>query len=219
MKPIQIKYAGLTFRSKTEAKWALFMDLIGCKYIYEPEGYDLGDGVCYCPDFYLPDIDTFLEIKPITGGYESPTDLLAEKSGKRVILMKGTPFAGSFDDYSNNGVCYYPGGGEDSPYWFCICEQCRKVGIEFDGRSGRIGCHCPNRGDKEYNSQDSVICEAIEKCDSAFRWDKLGTQIHQKQRPLVPPIRVFATTHQKITVTSGLPDPFAALDAMIDQEV
>lgn len=107
MKAIEVKYDGHTFRSKTEAKWAMFMDIIGCKYIYEPEGYDLGNGVFYCPDFYLPDIETFLEIKPITGGHPSPTVELAVQSRKRVVTFMGEPPI--YDECDDGSLCQLDG--------------------------------------------------------------------------------------------------------------
>ena len=48
MTGIPTKYKGVQFRSRTEAKWAAFFDLIGWKWDYEP--FDL-DG--WIPDFYI----------------------------------------------------------------------------------------------------------------------------------------------------------------------
>lgn len=44
-------YRGVTFRSRLEARWAYYFDLIGCDWQYEPEGYGLASGN-YCPDFW-----------------------------------------------------------------------------------------------------------------------------------------------------------------------
>lgn len=46
-------YNGYRFRSRLEAKWAVFFDACGVEYEYEPEGFDLGNGVGYLPDFLL----------------------------------------------------------------------------------------------------------------------------------------------------------------------
>lgn len=56
IKPIETIYKGYKFRSRLEARWAVFFDACNVKWEYEPEGYDLGDGVCYLPDFLLHDI-------------------------------------------------------------------------------------------------------------------------------------------------------------------
>lgn len=61
--PIQTYYNGYRFRSRLEARWAVFFDAIGIDYEYEPEGFYLGDGIYYLPDFYLPDTNTWVEIK------------------------------------------------------------------------------------------------------------------------------------------------------------
>ena len=63
IKPIETIYNGYRFRSRLEARWAVFFDAAGIKYEYEPEGFDL-DGEYYLPDFYLPQFSLFVEIKP-----------------------------------------------------------------------------------------------------------------------------------------------------------
>ena len=49
-------YKGIQFRSRLEARWAVFFDALGLKWEYEPEGYRMDDGTCYLPDFYVHDI-------------------------------------------------------------------------------------------------------------------------------------------------------------------
>lgn len=62
IKAIETKYNGYRFRSRLEARWAVFFDLIGLKYEYEIEGYEM-DGIMYLPDFYIPSLSRWLEIK------------------------------------------------------------------------------------------------------------------------------------------------------------
>jgi hypothetical protein len=64
MKAIRTLYNGTRFASKLEAQWAVYMDALGVRWEYEPQGYDFEDGDRYVPDFWLPDHETFLEIKP-----------------------------------------------------------------------------------------------------------------------------------------------------------
>ena len=52
IKAIQTEFNGYLFRSRLEARWAVFFDTCRIKYEYEPEGYDLGNGIMYLPDFY-----------------------------------------------------------------------------------------------------------------------------------------------------------------------
>ncbi len=66
IKPIETKYSGYKFRSRLEARWAVFFDAAGIKYQYEPEGYLIGfDKKPYLPDFFLPDSKTWVEVKGV----------------------------------------------------------------------------------------------------------------------------------------------------------
>ena len=76
LKAIQTEYKGYKFRSRLEARWAVFFDTLGVKWEYEPEGYDLGNGVYYLPDFLLHDVtvnhglfqrhcDIYVEVKGV----------------------------------------------------------------------------------------------------------------------------------------------------------
>ncbi|MDQ0368980.1 hypothetical protein [Catenuloplanes indicus] len=49
----------------------MFFDHLGIEWRYEPEGYRLSNGVKYLPDFYLPELDTWVEVK----GSLRPTEL------------------------------------------------------------------------------------------------------------------------------------------------
>ena len=71
---IQTKYNGYAFRSRLEARWAIFLDWMNIAYNYESEGFEL-DGLRYLPDFYLRDgirlygedellCNVWVEIKP-----------------------------------------------------------------------------------------------------------------------------------------------------------
>ncbi|HEX6827105.1 MAG TPA: hypothetical protein VF077_12380 [Nitrospiraceae bacterium] len=46
IKAIETQYNGYRFRSRLEARWAIFFDIAGIAYHYEPEGYDLSSAVC-----------------------------------------------------------------------------------------------------------------------------------------------------------------------------
>ncbi len=53
---IPTEYKGYKFRSRLEARWAVFLDALGVKWEYESEGYYLGDGIYYLPDFRLHNV-------------------------------------------------------------------------------------------------------------------------------------------------------------------
>jgi len=93
VKAIETRYNGHRFRSRTEARWAVLLNHLGVKYEYEPEGYDLGNGVRYLPDFYLPAEDIFLEIKgpEPTLAELHKAGMLAHHSDKDVYILQGAP--------------------------------------------------------------------------------------------------------------------------------
>lgn len=92
LKAIETQYNGYRFRSRLEARWAVFLDAAGVPYKYEPEGYDL-DGILYLPDFYLPKLECWFEVK---GG--KVTDEAAHKAymlcraTRQTVLMAGDMF-------------------------------------------------------------------------------------------------------------------------------
>lgn len=55
MKPIPTEYKGTLYRSKLEARWAVFFDAIGFHVMYEPfdKLINKANGIEYKPDFYL----------------------------------------------------------------------------------------------------------------------------------------------------------------------
>lgn len=92
IKAIETRYNGYRFRSRTEARWAVFFDTVGLKYEYEKEGFELPCGR-YLPDFFLPEIGHWFEVKG-----SAPTldeilrcSFLYDATGKSVIIARGPP--------------------------------------------------------------------------------------------------------------------------------
>lgn len=92
MKALETTYRGINYRSRTEARWAVFLDELRVAYNYEPEGFDLG-GDWYLPDFWLPVPGIWLEVKGV-----EPTDRerrvavsLARASRSPVAIAVGAP--------------------------------------------------------------------------------------------------------------------------------
>ena len=83
--PIQTRYAGCLFRSRLEARWAVFFDHLGIPWRYEHQGYDLGSEGPYLPDFLLyPDTRTAMWFE-VKGRFPGP-----EEVRKAQALAKGT---------------------------------------------------------------------------------------------------------------------------------
>jgi hypothetical protein len=163
IKAIDTTYRGYRFRSRLEARWAVFMDAINVRFEYEGEGFAF-DGVAYLPDFFLPDMDCFLEIKPTDPSEEEvrKAELLCEHTGKNVYILVGQPCCPYSEDYQNHWhgnnsrmhsyQCYEWDEvgetlvGQDSHYLWCECPECGKIGIEYDGRADCLPCGCGSPG-------------------------------------------------------------------------
>lgn len=174
MKSIPTEFNGITFRSRTEARWAIFMRNLGVKYDYEAEGYDL-DGLHYLPDFWLPDLKAFLEIKP-----EAPNNQemeralrLANYTKRKIFIQSGSPRLPDLADASDSMRCIFPGESEDVPYWWCECLKCGKIGIEFRGRTDRLDCVCNrdiNRDDRCYGFDTARLLVAYDTAKAYQFW-------------------------------------------------
>ena len=81
--PIETHWRGYRFRSRLEARWAVFFDTCGYKWEYEPEGYRVGDDA-YLPDFLLPTQGILIEIKP--SRFDSLPDDSPEKIRVEILL-------------------------------------------------------------------------------------------------------------------------------------
>lgn len=92
MKAIETRYRGCRFRSRLEARWAVFFDALKIKWEYELEGYVLNDGTWYLPDFWLPTFagGMFVEVKPMGDSFDAAKQFCID-SGSTIWLAEGTP--------------------------------------------------------------------------------------------------------------------------------
>lgn len=92
IKAIETKYKGYNFRSRLEARWAVFFDSLGIHWEYEMEGFELSSGQRYLPDFYLPYFNNgiYVEVKP-TKHYDDKAETFALESGVPVLMAVGCP--------------------------------------------------------------------------------------------------------------------------------
>lgn len=91
IKAYPTEYRGRVYRSRLEARWAAFFDLLGWRHEYEP--MDLGR---WSPDFLLRDFGMLVEVKPVT-------DLDAETFDRMVDACIERGFDGEESDI--NWVC------------------------------------------------------------------------------------------------------------------
>jgi hypothetical protein len=101
-KPIETQYKGYRFRSRLEARWAVFFDALHVKWEYEKEGFELGPAGWYLPDFYLPDLGFWVEIKPVEPSDDERRKAMELSHGVQqpVALQIGLPLAIINPDYN-----------------------------------------------------------------------------------------------------------------------
>lgn len=158
---IQTRYNGRHFRSRLEARWAVFFDALGISYFYEPDGFALPSGDRYQPDFYLPHVHlrgwggpgVYIEVKPTYDAVAVVHGTLSEFGCGFRDFKSGGPLPSQLIDRHPNehnlivlvgevGIrgAGYEGYMQYGP-WFDIgmawhrCDECRAVKIDFEGGS------------------------------------------------------------------------------------
>jgi hypothetical protein len=78
LKAIETQYKGYRFRSRLEARWAVFFDSLGIEWDFEKEGFELPNGNGrYLPDFYLPRWDYWVEVKGSMDQFQQDAERIA----------------------------------------------------------------------------------------------------------------------------------------------
>ena len=198
IRAIDTRYKGQWYRSRHEARWAVFLDTLGEPFQYELEGFELPPLVkekldpaghwdpsevmpdlplFYVPDFWLPRVKQWVEIKPYRKN-ESVDDLTWEKAFRLeyhtaddVIIVCGTPaFVDADDAHEEIVLCSYTAlHRHDWPYLWCECPACGAVGLEFSGRAERLRCCKEHKQhpEKRHNYDTPRLRQAFEV---ASRW-------------------------------------------------
>lgn len=179
-KSVQTYYKGYYFRSRIEARYAVFLDYLAILWKYEPEGYIIEEseftkwfgheGDAYLPDFFLPELNIYLEIKP-----EGPTEhsKFSEDVKKALAfgayVCQGIPdeedinphgwIANDFDNAKADKK-YSLLVPFDHGYDWCYCQSQKKIGIEYEGRSDRLIPKEQKKDDRGHNANALIIKEA-----------------------------------------------------------
>jgi hypothetical protein len=145
IKPLETVYNGIRYRSRLEARWAIFFDSLRLQHEYEKEGFDLGDGVWYLPDFWLPQLKVWVEIKGADPDEDAcdKASKLAVGSGHRVFVFFGGHTLPDSEFGAPRAYAFFSDGSGDQGYQWCECSECGQLGVEFDGRSDRLPCKEP----------------------------------------------------------------------------
>jgi len=163
IKAIETEYNGYRFRSRLEARWAVFFDIASIKYLYEYQGFVLNDSRNYLPDFYLPKFNVFVEIKSDRSHddgkarkfAESFTDFDKEYGG--IILCYGDPMN---DDliFMTQSECDEDGGGwyENECFFGRELSSGEKLIIMYNDYKQRLFHNTTN---VETFNKNSMYCE------------------------------------------------------------
>jgi hypothetical protein len=155
LKPIETRYAGHFFRSRAEARYAVFLDSLGVKWDYEPEGYRLTGVGKYLPDFYLPGLKAWVEVKGVEPSLDEKRKARAlfEQGGDPVYIF----FGGMLDPVLRMEPLRVLDGARaigfdaiEAPTFVWVeCRRCGAVGISggrSDGTATRSVCSCIRAG-------------------------------------------------------------------------
>lgn len=144
---IQTRYGGCYFRSRLEARWAVFFDALGVDWEYEPEGFETSIGR-YLPDFRIqvPDdgYSYWFEVKPPGSPPDDRHRVLCVETATPLIVARGIPH--SYENQFRGHLtamlwgdrldgAKFPARDTQPDYY-----PCAFVGSECSGGSG----HCSN---------------------------------------------------------------------------
>lgn len=146
IKPIETSYKGYRFRSRLEARWAVFFDALGIKYEYEPEGFQLSDGTLYLPDFWLPESKTFFEVKGEMSSDDAHKIEQLRQDIRRPVVIGYSGFQFEAAGYSRRGA-YYRATKHSS--LLVKCYECGKLYFT----SGLVYGECESCG----GAEDGII--------------------------------------------------------------
>jgi hypothetical protein len=89
IKAIETEYAGCRFRSRLEARWAVFFDALGVQWEHEPEGFETSAGR-YLPDFRISAMAPFwFEVKPDGFGQDARHLAFARELRQGLVVARG----------------------------------------------------------------------------------------------------------------------------------
>lgn len=173
IKAIRTTYKGIEFRSRTEARWALYFDELGIPWEYEREGYELAAG-WYVPDFWLPRQEIWWEVK---GQHPTEKEIamaheLAAVEGHNVYIAVGGP-----SEQANSDGAFvldeHPGVWNVSQRW-AECLICGRLGVVFGGQpEWRQMCGHPENvpHNRSYEIAESRMDRAIEATKRQSFWE------------------------------------------------
>ena len=78
---------GHAVRSGWERRYAVWLRDRGIEYEYEPKTFTLAGGLKYMPDFYIPSMNSWVEVKGVMTEKDQKKIDLFRRTGKRLIVV------------------------------------------------------------------------------------------------------------------------------------
>lgn len=130
-------YRRIEMRSIFETDFANHLDRLNIKWEYEPKLFKLSNGVNYKPDFYLPELKMWVEIKGVIGiNNKQISKIFAQDNATTLLLL-------SYNEaywYSYDSEFEEDGG---DTFQIGCCSDCKKE--FFCTGYGLFSCrHCGN---------------------------------------------------------------------------
>lgn len=169
LKAIETSYGDNLFRSRVEARWAVYWEKMKIAFHYEFEGYDLGAAGWYLPDFYLPQVDMWAEVKPteFKPGELQKLQALVIFTEKPALMLIGPPECKAYQTICLDKHC--------QPNGLYLCEF---ILVNYHGRFYGD----PYKGEIDSPTFDNVAL-AVRAAKSA-RFEKRERQYYHYNRHL-----------------------------------
>jgi len=111
---IETVYKGYRFRSRLEARWAVFFETLGIAWRYEEEGYKSRYG------YYLPDFRLYFPKKDLWRPEDTPTDLFVEVKGNPTELSDNKDYWTDIHDWGGVLPGFADSFGSSNAGWMLL---------------------------------------------------------------------------------------------------
>jgi len=164
VRPIQTRFRGVLYRSRTEARWAAFFESLQLKTQYEAEGFDLPNGESYLPDFFIPSLPLYVEVKGETPTADERRKAywLYDLTGVPVLIVIGDPSMRRGEIFNS---FFDAELGPPKNSFFGGCRRCNQIAVAYEWENGHgyepFGvCGDPMRCAEREASQETDRIEA-----------------------------------------------------------
>ena len=136
-------YGGVRYGARSHAQWAVFFDAMGLEHVYRPRSLKMGRGVAFTPDFWLPDLNVWVVVKPadavIRDAERWKVELFARENPEfRIWLSNGVPCAGEWhleqlgETPVRRGMLLADASEPAQRVWICGANDERATKLVFD---------------------------------------------------------------------------------------